>query len=74
MPGQSKSPRRDIPRPHHPGRPPKPAAAKYHRITIRLHPDALRWAIVEAKRLGIGYQTAINNALLGLAAKTPSFK
>jgi hypothetical protein len=69
MPDKSKSQGNGIHKFSHPGRPPKPPAEKYHRITIRLHPAALHWAIAESKHLGIGYQTAINKALLDLAAK-----
>lgn len=49
------------------GRPPK-GADKYESIQIRLHPKAIRWARAEAKQLGIGYQTVINQALLARAA------
>ncbi len=37
---------------------------KYKPVQIRLHPEALRWAKSEAKHLGIGYQTVINQVLL----------
>lgn len=50
------------------GRPPKDADEKYRDVHIRLHPQALAWAKQEAKRLGIGYQTVINEALLHRAA------
>ena len=49
------------------GRPAK-VFGKYKPITIRLHPYVLEWAKVEAKRRGIGYQTLINQTLLGHAA------
>jgi len=45
------------------GRPPK-GLDKYKPIQIRLHPKAFRWAMSEAKHLGIGYQTVINQVLL----------
>ncbi len=45
------------------GRPPK-GEDKYRDVHIRLHPKALRWARVQAKRRGIGYQTVINKTLL----------
>lgn len=46
------------------GRPPKSASEKYRPIQIRLHPKALQWAISEAHRRRIGYQTVINEILL----------
>ena len=49
------------------GRPPK-GQDKYKPIQIRIHPKALRWAKAEAKHRGIGYQTVINQVLLGRAA------
>ncbi len=49
------------------GRPPK-GPDKYRAIHIRLHPKALNWARGEAKKRGIGYQTVINETLLGHAA------
>ena len=48
---------------HARGRPPK-GLNKYKPIQIRLHPKALQWAMSEAKHLGIGYQTVINQVLL----------
>ena len=45
------------------GRPPK-GLDKYKSIQIRLHPKAIQWAMSEAKHLGIGYQTVINQVLL----------
>lgn len=45
------------------GRPPK-GLYKYKPIQIRLNPIALKWAQVEAKHRGIGYQTFINEVLL----------
>jgi hypothetical protein len=50
------------------GRPRKPDHHKYRDIHIKLHPRALRWAQAEAKRLGVGYQTVINELLLRQAA------
>jgi len=50
------------------GRPPKAGAHKYKDIHIKLHPRALKWAQAEAKRRGVGYQTVINDLLLGQAA------
>ena len=49
------------------GRPPK-GAAKYKIVHIRLHPKALTWARAQADKLGIGYQTVINESLLKLAS------
>lgn len=46
------------------GRPPKLHQEKYQPVSIRLHPKVLEWAKKEAKRLGVGYQTIINEALL----------
>jgi predicted DNA binding CopG/RHH family protein len=45
------------------GRHPK-GDAKFKPISIRLHPKILEWAKKEARKLGIGYQTVINNMLL----------
>ena len=50
------------------GRPPKPDHHKYRDIHIKLHPRALQWARSQAKRLGVGYQTVINQLLLHHAA------
>ena len=50
------------------GRPPKSVGQKYRDVHIRLHPRALAWAKLEAKRRSIGYQTVINEALLHRAA------
>ena len=50
------------------GRPPKQSHERYKPVSLRLHPAALAWAKLEAKRRGIGYQTVINEALLKLAA------
>lgn len=50
------------------GRPPK-GLDKYKPIQIRIHPLALRWAKSQAKHLGIGYQTVINQALLARAGR-----
>lgn len=51
------------------GRPTKSPADKYASVNIRLHPSALKWARAQAKRRGIGYQTVINETLLGHALK-----
>ncbi|MEI6790818.1 MAG: BrnA antitoxin family protein [Myxococcaceae bacterium] len=45
------------------GRHPK-GEEKFRPISIRLHPKILEWAKEEAGKLGIGYQTVINNMLL----------
>ena len=45
------------------GRHPK-GDEKFKPISIRLHPKILEWAKKEAQKLGIGYQTVINNMLL----------
>ena len=49
------------------GRPPKPAHEKYQHVHILLHPKIVQWAKALAKRRGhnIGYQTVINETLLG---------
>ena len=44
------------------GRRPK-GEEKFKAISIRLHPAIIEWAKREAVRLGIGYQTFINNLL-----------
>jgi uncharacterized protein (DUF4415 family) len=49
------------------GRPPKPGELKYEAVSIRLNPQVLRWAKAEGDRLGVGYQTVINEALLKLS-------
>ncbi len=49
------------------GRPPK-EEGKYQDIHIRLHPKALQWARIQAKKRGMGYQTIINETLLHHAA------
>ena len=46
------------------GRPPKAPNEKYRDVHIRLHPQAFAWAKAQAKKLGVGYQTVINDALL----------
>ncbi len=46
------------------GRPPKEDEEKFKPISIRLHPKVLEWAMREAKRRSIGYQTVINEELL----------
>ena len=45
------------------GRHPK-GDEKFKSVSIRLHPKILEWAKKEAVKLGIGYQTVINNLLL----------
>ena len=45
------------------GRPQK-GEDRFLKISIRLHPKALEWAKKEAKRLGVDYQTVINDILL----------
>ena len=52
------------------GRPPK-GPEKYRDIHIKLHPKALQWARLKAKKHGIGYQTVINDLLLREAAARP---
>jgi len=49
------------------GRPLK-GSDKYQAVHIRIHPKALKWAKAQAKKRGIGYQTVINETLLGHAA------
>lgn len=49
------------------GRRPKPEEERHEAVSIRLHPQVLRWARVEAERRGIGYQTVINEALLKIS-------
>lgn len=49
------------------GRPPK-GFDKYKPIQIRLNPIALKWAHVQARHRGIGYQTFINEILMQRAA------
>ncbi|HEY8278253.1 MAG TPA: BrnA antitoxin family protein [Bdellovibrionota bacterium] len=46
------------------GRPLKGKEEKYVTVSIRLHPLALERVKKEAKKLGIGYQTVINQILL----------
>jgi uncharacterized protein (DUF4415 family) len=55
-------------RPLRVGRPTKYPGGKLRSITIRLHPRVIAWAKNEAKRLGIGYQAVINEALMYRAA------
>jgi len=50
------------------GRPAKAPHLKYRDIHLKLHPKALAWARMQAKRRGIGYQTLINEILLRHAA------
>ena len=47
---------------------PKKVSGKYRPVTIRLHPHVLEWAKAEGRKRGIGYQTFINQTLLGHAA------
>jgi uncharacterized protein (DUF4415 family) len=47
------------------GRPAKEEDEKYEPVSIRLHPKILAWAKEEAEKQGIGYQTVINEVLLG---------
>ena len=49
------------------GRPSKSDAEKFIPISIRLHPQVLKWAKREAKKRGVGYQTVINEFLLAKA-------
>lgn len=44
---------------------PKDPSEKYKPISIRLHPKVVEWARAEAERRGIGYQSVINETLLG---------
>ena len=53
------------------GRPPKPGDQKYEAVSIRLNPQVLLWAKAEGDRLGVGYQTVINEALLKLSIAVP---
>lgn len=55
-------------RPRRVGRPPKRGAEKYRAVSMRLHPQILKWARMRGRRLGLGYQTVINRTLLRLAA------
>ena len=48
------------------GRPPKRVTEKYRPVSIRLHPKVIDWAKKEARRRGVGYQTVINEVLLGM--------
>jgi uncharacterized protein (DUF4415 family) len=47
------------------GRPAKDPAERYSPVSIRLNPKALEWAKRTARQKGVGYQTVINEALLG---------
>jgi uncharacterized protein (DUF4415 family) len=49
------------------GRPPKPGDEKAAAISIRLHPQVLRWAKAEGEKRGVGYQTVINEELLKIS-------
>ena len=53
------------------GRPPKPGDQKYEAVSIRLNPQVLLWAKAEGDRLGVGYQTVINETLLKLSIAVP---
>ena len=55
-------------RPARKGRPPKAAADKYKPISIRLHPSALAWLKMQARKRSLPYQTIINEILLKEAA------
>ena len=46
------------------GRPPKASGLKYVPISIRLHPEALRWLKAEAKRRAMPYQSIINEVVM----------
>ena len=50
------------------GRPAKPIDERCKAISIRLHPNIIKWAKKKASKLGVGYQTVINEELLKLAA------
>jgi len=56
--------------PRRAGRPLKPVHEKYRHVHIMLHPKIIQWAKALAKRRGskVGYQTIINETLLGHAA------
>jgi len=64
MTGESREPRLSW----RTGRPPKGPDEKYKTVNMRLHPKALHWAHVQAKRRRIGYQTFINRILLSHAS------
>ena len=51
-------------RPKRKGRPPKLPSQKYIPISLRIHPDAMKWLRKEAKRKGVPYQSIINYLLL----------
>lgn len=51
------------------GRRPKPEEERHEAVSIRLHPQVLKWARAEAERRGIGYQTVINEELLKIAGE-----
>ena len=57
-----------VPRPVRLGRRPGNPADRYIPTYIKLHPRVVAWARARAKRLGIGYQTVINQTLLHQAA------
>jgi uncharacterized protein (DUF4415 family) len=48
-------------------RPAKEPGEKFVPISIRLHPKILDWARKEARKKDTGYQTVINETLLGKA-------
>ncbi len=49
------------------GRPPK-GVERHIPVSLRLPPRVLSWAKAKAKRLSIGYQTVLKDALLKLSA------
>jgi uncharacterized protein (DUF4415 family) len=51
------------------GRPLKAEDEKAAAISIRLHPQVLRWAKAEGEKRGVGYQTVINEELLRIAGR-----
>lgn len=50
------------------GRPSKKIDDKYQAVSIRLHPEIIKWTKKEAKKQGVGYQTVINQILLAKCA------
>lgn len=52
------------------GRPAKKQHEKFMAVSIRLHPKIIAWAKKNAHRQGIGYQTVINDFLLGEATQS----
>ncbi len=51
------------------GRPAKEPHELYSPVSIRLNPKALEWAKKTGRQRGVGYQTVINETLLGFAEK-----